>query len=91
MSCYFIKRQGRQSWVRLITGLQILIDFLEIELLNSFNYDVVRLAYSNLSGDSLHSSINKLITLMCRAAAYIVLISRHPMLITEVCIKYQPL
>lgn len=45
--------------MRLITGLQILIDFLEIELLNSFNYDVVLLAYSNLSGDSLHSPIKQ--------------------------------
>jgi hypothetical protein len=59
MSCYFIKREGGQWWMRLITGLQILIDFLEIELLNSFNYDVVLLAYSNLSGDSLHSPIKQ--------------------------------
>jgi hypothetical protein len=59
MSCYFLKREGGQSCVLLITGLQILIDWLEIELLNSFNYDVVLLAYSNLSGDSLHSPIKQ--------------------------------
>lgn len=46
-----------QFWV--FSSLEIKEPFLEIELLNSFNYDVVLLAYSNLSGDSLHSPIKQ--------------------------------
>jgi hypothetical protein len=36
MSCYFLKRKGGQSWVLLITELQILIDFLEIGVVEFF-------------------------------------------------------
>jgi hypothetical protein len=57
--CHVISLKGRVDSRGCSWSLGCKFSYLEIELLNSFNYHVVLLAYSNLSGDSLHSPIKQ--------------------------------